>query len=174
MAEGGVITVETSNHSRAEPAVADAPPAGDYVRVSVRDSGTGMSPEVLARAFEPFFTTKPPGAGSGLGLSQAFGTARQSGGEVVIESAVGHGTTVMVDLPRAKENALLPLKPRRQAPPRGSPATILLVDNDEALRAMIGVLLRELGYHVREANSGEAALHVLGKAVVAVLARLAD
>ncbi len=163
MTEGGVITVETSNHGRAEPAVADAPPAGDYVRVSVRDSGTGMSPEVLARAFEPFFTTKPPGAGSGLGLSQVFGTARQSGGEVVIESVVGQGTTVMVDLPRAKESALLPLKPRRQAPPRGSPATILLVDDDEALRAMIGVLLRELGYRVCEANSGEAALHVLGQ-----------
>ena len=89
--DGSVVTIETSRHCRTEADVADRPPAGDYVRVIVRDRGTGMPPEVLARVFEPFFTTKAPGSGSGLGLSQVFGTARQSGGEVRIESEVGRG-----------------------------------------------------------------------------------
>jgi hypothetical protein len=101
MPDGGTVTIETCNCRRDHGGGADAPPPGDYVRVTVKDTGVGMPPDVLARVFEPFFTTKPPGAGSGLGLSLVFGTARQSGGEVRIESDVGFGTSVMVDLPSA-------------------------------------------------------------------------
>ena len=101
MPRGGIVTIETANTHRGPPRHADEPAEGDYVIVMVRDTGVGMSPEVQARAFEPFFTTKPPGAGSGLGLSQVFGTARQSGGGVQIDSTPGKGTAVSVYLPRA-------------------------------------------------------------------------
>jgi signal transduction histidine kinase len=100
MPDGGMVTIATDNRHRGPPLRAEEPPEGDYVAVTVRDVGTGMTPEVLAKAFEPFFTTKGPGAGSGLGLSQVFGTAHQSGGGVQIDSVVGQGTSVSVFLPR--------------------------------------------------------------------------
>ncbi len=97
-----MVTIETANRHGGPPARAEDPAEGDYVVVMLRDTGAGMTPEVQAKAFEPFFTTKGPGAGSGLGLSQVFGTAHQSGGDVQIESELGEGTTVSVFLPRAK------------------------------------------------------------------------
>jgi signal transduction histidine kinase len=103
MPQGGVLTVATANLAGAEPG-ADLP-AGDYVSVAVTDTGTGMTEAVLRNAFEPFFTTKPVGQGSGLGLSQVYGMATQSGGGVRIDSAVGRGTTVTVFLPRAAAEA---------------------------------------------------------------------
>jgi CheY-like chemotaxis protein len=120
-----------------------------------------MTPEVLARAFEPFFTTKAMGAGSGLGLSQVFGTARQSGGEVQIETALGQGTAVIVDLPRAKDPPVRRADPAERNRYRGSDVTILLVDDDDAVRAVTGSMLREIGYHIREAEDGEQALAML-------------
>ena len=102
MPEGGRLTVETANchlddrYSRLHPGV----PAGQYVLVAVTDTGTGMTPEVIAKAFDPFFTTKDVGKGTGLGLSQVFGFVKQSGGHVKIYSEPGHGTTVKVYLPR--------------------------------------------------------------------------
>jgi PAS domain S-box-containing protein len=100
MPDGGTITIATANLEVAPPAAGDLPP-GQYVRLTVRDTGTGMSPEVLARAVEPFFTTKMPGQGSGLGLSQVHGLVHQSGGTLAIRSEENRGTTVEVDLPRA-------------------------------------------------------------------------
>jgi signal transduction histidine kinase len=102
MPQGGVLTIATANLVRSAPGRGDELPAGDYVSVAVTDTGTGMTEEVMRNAFEPFFTTKPVGQGSGLGLSQVYGMASQSGGGVRIDSALGQGTTVTVFLPRAE------------------------------------------------------------------------
>jgi CheY-like chemotaxis protein len=161
MSDGGIVTIETANHRRTEAGNADGPPAGDYVGITIRDTGIGIQPDILSRVFEPFFTTKPPGAGSGLGLSQVFGTARQSGGEVHIESEVGRGTAVTVDLPRAIVGPLGTLSDQRVAPLKGTNATILLVDDDEQVRTVTASMLQDLGYSVRAVHSGEAALQVL-------------
>ena len=111
MPQGGSLTITTGKFSLAEKEYADDLPAGDYVMIAVRDTGTGMSDEVLRNAFQPFFTTKPPGRGSGLGLSQAYGLARQSGGGVRIDSKLGQGTTVSVLLPRAFGRNPIPDQP---------------------------------------------------------------
>jgi CheY-like chemotaxis protein len=158
MVTPGAITIATANTFRSRSSAPDAPPAGCYVRIVVRDTGVGMLPEVLNRVFEPFFTTKPPGAGSGLGLSQVFGTARQSGGEVKIESEVGRGTTVTVDLPRAMLSPTDAIAAQDAVRLRGSTGTVLLVDDDEAVRAVAATMLRDIGYTVREADSGAGAL----------------
>jgi signal transduction histidine kinase/ActR/RegA family two-component response regulator len=163
MPNGGVITIETANHRRTEPASGDRPPAGDYVGITISDTGTGIPREILGRVFEPFFTTKSPAAGSGLGLSQVFGTARQSGGQVHIESVVGRGTSVTVDLPRT---AVAPARtladPQRQSL-KGTSATILLVDDDDQVRAITAAMLEDLGYKVRDVDGGEAALRILAQ-----------
>jgi CheY-like chemotaxis protein len=159
MAGGGTLTISTGNVHLGPPERDDAPPPGDYVMVGVADTGTGMTPEVLAKAFEPFFTTKPTGSGSGLGLSQVFGLARQSGGGVTIESTPGMGTTVRVYLPRA-----LPAVSRGDviapgpAAPRASGAVVLVVDDDPAVRATVSQILAMLGYTVEQATSGGSAL----------------
>jgi signal transduction histidine kinase/CheY-like chemotaxis protein len=158
MLDPGVITIATSNGFRSKSTIPDAPPAGDYVQVIVRDTGAGMPPEVLNRVFEPFFTTKAPGAGSGLGLSQVFGTARQSGGAVKIESDVGRGTTVTVDLPRAQLSRADADVAKSAVRLRGSAGTVLLVDDDDAVRAVAATMLRDICYAVREADSGASAL----------------
>ncbi|WP_242122402.1 ATP-binding protein, partial [Sphingomonas lacusdianchii] len=102
MPEGGRLTIETGNAAVDDDYAADADiPPGQYVMLAVTDTGTGMSPEVLAKAFDPFFTTKGVGKGTGLGLSQVFGFVRQSGGHIKIYSEVGHGSTIKVYLPRA-------------------------------------------------------------------------
>jgi signal transduction histidine kinase/CheY-like chemotaxis protein len=162
MPEGGIVTIETANHRRTETSGADGPPAGDYVGITIADTGTGISPEILGRVFEPFFTTKPPGTGSGLGLSQVFGTARQSGGGVRIDSEIGRGTVVTVDLPRATAapTSRLPVE-RRTMVLKGTGAAILLVDDDDEVRAVTAEMLQDLGYKVRDVGSGEAALRIL-------------
>ena len=101
---GSTITLETANATVGPPEKPEEPPAGEYVVVSVTDNGSGMAKDVLAKAFEPFFTTKEIGKGSGLGLSQALGFAKQSGGGMRIESRVGEGTSVKVYLPRTAED----------------------------------------------------------------------
>ncbi|HEX3346689.1 MAG TPA: response regulator [Acetobacteraceae bacterium] len=165
MPGGGTLTIATRNAVRSSPVRPEEPMAGDYVEVTVCDTGTGMTPNVLARAFEPFFTTKGPGAGSGLGLPQVLGFATQSGGGVRVDSAVGHGTSVHVYLPRATSSSgtdassLAPMPTEK----RGSHATVLVVDDDAAVRQTVVQLLRSLGYTVCEANGGGAALEWLAE-----------
>jgi signal transduction histidine kinase/CheY-like chemotaxis protein len=159
MPEGGVLTIATRNVTL--PASGSAA-AGDYVAVRVTDTGTGMSPEVVARVFEPFFTTKEPGRGSGLGLSQVHGLAVQSGGDVRIDSKVGDGTTVTLLVPRARTLPLMarpePMAGRGAAKRR---ARVLVVDDDRDVRQMTGEMLTERGYAVELAADGQEALAIL-------------
>ena len=136
------------------------PPDGDYVRIAVRDDGPGMSEEVHQRAFEPFFTTKPPGQGTGLGLAQIHGFAHQSNGTVTIDSAPGQGTEVTILLPRSELTPADRGQVRDVVPqaPAGRGETVLLVEDDPAVRGVIAATLAELGYQVLEAEDADAAL----------------
>ncbi len=161
----GVITIATSDLTLREGEVADLP-AGDYVRLSVADTGSGMSEEVKRRAFEPFYTTKEVGKGTGLGLSQIFGFARQSGGEVTIDSAVGVGTVVSLYLPRSQAPAAeIRMHPTMAGLAGGEAATaavrsgarILLVEDDPRVRSATVEALEDLDYQpVACANAEEA------------------
>ncbi|HET9810371.1 MAG TPA: ATP-binding protein [Sphingomicrobium sp.] len=134
---------------------------GDYVRISVTDTGCGMSPEVKERAFEPFFTTKPVGKGTGLGLSQIFGFAHQSGGEVGIDSEVGRGTTVSIYLPRGSAEAAVRLHPaanRMSEEERVPGARILVVEDDPRVRTSTVEALQDLDYDPIACSSGEEAI----------------
>src|SRR6185312_5265867 len=117
MEVGGSLVVSTDNITLGEPERAEEPPPGDYVLIAVTDTGSGMTPEVRDRAFEPFFTTKPIGKGSGLGLPQVYGFAKQSGGGVAIETKLGEGTSVRVYLPRAQERRRVPRATSYEQPP---------------------------------------------------------
>jgi len=160
---GSTITLETGNATVGQPEKAEEPPAGEYVVVSVTDTGSGMTKDVLAKAFEPFFTTKEIGKGSGLGLSQALGFAKQSGGGMRIETRIGEGTSVKVYLPRTVEPDVSKASPSSAAaiPRPFKGANILLVDDDEAVREITATILRALGCVVLEVGSGGAALHLL-------------
>jgi CheY-like chemotaxis protein len=135
---------------------------GDYVRVSVADTGCGMPPDVLERAFEPFFTTKPVGKGTGLGLSQIFGFAHQSGGEVGIESEVGKGTSVSIYLPRTEVAAPVRLHPaavqRGESEAHVPGARILLVEDDPRVRTATVDALEDLDYDPVSCSSGAEAI----------------
>jgi len=162
MEVGGALTVETANVALGAPARAEEPAAGDYVMVAVTDTGSGMTPEVLDKVFEPFFTTKEVGKGSGLGLSQVFGLAKQSGGGVRIDSTPGAGTSVQVFLPRATALAAPePAEPAAHCEPGPKDLKVLLVDDDSAVREVTAGILQDLGYRVVEAGSGGAALDLL-------------
>jgi len=131
-----------------------------YVMLSVQDSGCGMSREVRERLFEPFFTTKEPGAGTGLGLSIVYGIVKQSGGEIVVESEEGKGTTFQVYLPRATETDQAGAEGARDWALHGV-ETVLLVEDQTEVRRLAGRMLRDLGYTVIEAASGPEALEQL-------------
>ncbi|MBB5049253.1 PAS domain S-box-containing protein [Rhodopseudomonas rhenobacensis] len=162
MEVGGSLTVETANVRLGAPNRPEMPGAGEYVMIAVADTGTGMTPEVLAKAFEPFFTTKPVGKGSGLGLAQVFGFAKQSGGGVRIDTKLGEGSTVKVFLPRAARNVGGRHVEAQEPPPlRGAMRRLLLVDDDSAVREVTAAMLREVGCVVVEAGSGGAALDIL-------------
>jgi signal transduction histidine kinase/CheY-like chemotaxis protein len=163
MQVGGCLRVETSNVAVGSPLHPEEPPAGEYVSVCVSDTGTGMTEEVRAKVFEPFFTTKEIGKGSGLGLSQVLGFAKQSGGGVRILSRVGKGTSVYIYLPRAAVDAgkAGPIAPQTTAANSLHRATILLVDDDNEVREITRALLHELGHRVLEAGSGGAAIDIL-------------
>ncbi|MES2713126.1 MAG: ATP-binding protein [Pseudomonadota bacterium] len=159
MPAGGTIVMRAENLS----GVADAELSGDFVRLTISDSGTGMPPEVVARAFEPFFTTKDIGKGSGLGLAQAYGFARQSGGTVRIDSVVGQGTTVTMLLPRSHGALLAPdHRPAAECGADLGSSTggghVLLVEDDDAVASLVVEMLVQLGFEVTRASSGTAAL----------------
>lgn len=156
----GVMRVATENVTLAANQVGDIR-AGDYVKISVSDTGCGMTSEVLERAFEPFFTTKPVGKGTGLGLSQIFGFAHQSGGEVGIESKVGKGTTVSIYLPRTELAAPVRVHPavqRTEADVHVPGARILLVEDDPRVRTATVGALEDLDYEPVACSSGAEAI----------------
>jgi signal transduction histidine kinase/ActR/RegA family two-component response regulator len=162
MPDGGRITISTSNIDRDHPNKPYELAAGDYVAVAVADTGTGMTDEVLGKAFEPFFTTKPVGSGTGLGLSQVYGIAKQTGGTVSISTKVGLGTTVTVYLPRSTADVSLhPIQDQASAALRTRDATILVVDDDRDVRELAVSCLESLGYQVRKAEGGQAAIEVI-------------
>ncbi|MES2474106.1 MAG: response regulator, partial [Pseudomonadota bacterium] len=161
MSDGGKLTLEVANaHLDDAYALAHAEVTpGQYVMLAVTDTGTGMTPEVLSRVFEPFFTTKAEGKGTGLGLAQAFGFTKQSGGHIKIYSELGHGTTIKLYLPRTRREAdVLDVA----APvSEGGSEHILVVEDDEGVRAAVADMLIDLGYKVSRAENAEAALTVL-------------
>jgi len=131
---------------------------GIYVRIDVRDTGTGMSPELLEHVYEPFFTTKPVGEGTGLGLSMAYGFARQSDGALTIDSTLGEGTTVSIYLPRGAAEVPTPAIAEPKVEAGGYDGRAMLVEDQQAVRYAIGRLLERLGYEVTTAQSGADAL----------------
>ena len=162
MAVGGRLTIRTENVTVSDPQRPEEPAAGDYVVVSVADTGSGMTDQVLGRAFEPFFTTKEVGKGSGLGLSQVFGLAKQSGGGVRIDTEIGKGTVIRVFLPRAELAPVAdPLPSGELQTARASGLIVMVVDDDETVREVTANFLDDLGYEVIEAGSGGAALEQL-------------
>jgi signal transduction histidine kinase len=163
MLEGGRLTVEVRNISLGQSDVdvnGEARP-GDYVMVAVSDTGSGMIAEVASRAFEPFFTTKEVGKGTGLGLSMVYGFAKQSGGSMQIRTSPGHGTAVKLFFPRidASHGNDAPAADPVAAPAGGE--TILVVEDDDMVRAYVEKELKELGYRVIVARNGPAALAIL-------------
>ncbi len=161
----GTLTIATENVSVAASEVGDIR-AGEYLKLSVTDTGCGMTDEVRERAFEPFFTTKPIGKGTGLGLSQIFGFAHQSGGEVGIESKLGKGTTVSLYLPRTAATATVRLHPQAtggEAEPTVPGARILLVEDDQRVRAATVGALEDLDYQPVACESGAEALAIFDK-----------
>jgi signal transduction histidine kinase len=164
MPQGGRLTIETTNaHLDDTYAIAHAEVrAGQYVALSISDTGVGMDAETVSRAFEPFFTTKPVGKGTGLGLSQVYGFVKQSGGHVKIYSETGQGTTVKIYLPRLERSVDEPDTLSSTLVPEGTrEETILVVEDEESVRLYSVEALRELGYRVIEAPDGLAALQLL-------------
>jgi PAS domain S-box-containing protein len=168
MPEGGSLMIETSNEWVDERGARERDvPSGQYVTMSVTDTGTGMTPAVIARAFDPFFTTKPLGVGTGLGLSMIYGFARQSGGQVRIYSEVGHGATVCLYLPRhIGEAETAEMQPELSAVAHTTQGeTVLVVDDEPIVRMLVIDVLQELGYTAIEAGDGHAGLKVLRSAM---------
>ncbi len=164
MPEGGRVTIETSNKWLDHPVAVERDMLpGQYVALCVTDTGTGMTPDVLARAFDPFFTTKPSGVGTGLGLAMVHAFARQAGGQVRIYTELGKGTTICIYLPRHRGSPVESEAPRATT---GSwqtmhAETILIVDDEPTVRMMVSESLTEAGYHIVEAADGPTALKLL-------------
>jgi CheY-like chemotaxis protein len=160
MADGGVLTVEVGTVDRAAGDADGAPRPGPWVTVQVRDTGCGMDAATAARIFEPFFTTKEQGKGTGLGLSTVYGIVEQSGGSIRVASAPGEGSTFTVFLPRLEDRAGLPgAEAAAPASERGS-ESVLLVEDETAVRAVAREALEGHGYRVIEARNGVEALTV--------------
>lgn len=156
MPSGGTLSVETLNADLAENEVAGLP-AGQYVRIVVSDTGTGMAPDVLARAYEPFFTTKEIGKGTGLGLSQVYGFIVQSGGAIDIKSQLGAGTTVSLYLPAIIDGEV------ESADEAAENDTVLVVDDEPDVLNLAAALFRSMGYEVLTASNGHDALDLLSR-----------
>jgi CheY-like chemotaxis protein len=160
MPSGGELTIETAN-ADVEAADAELHPGiapGSYVVLTVRDSGLGMDEATLARVFEPFFTTKAYGKGTGLGLSTVFGIVKQSGGQIAVDSAPGRGTTFKIYFARTLEPIARPAPPERHRTPVPGSETLLLVEDDEQVRAIAGEILKLQGYRVLDATGPTDAL----------------
>ncbi len=166
MPSGGTVNIKTANEtvSQASALGTAIMPAGDYVRIEVGDTGTGMSKEIQSKIFDPFFTTKPVGQGTGLGLATVYGIVKQSGGFITVDSEMGQGTCFKIYLPRRKVDA------GEAAPAEAAPIvtrdvtgqdTILLVEDEEAVRSFAARALRMRGYNVLEASGGEEALEIV-------------
>jgi two-component system cell cycle sensor histidine kinase/response regulator CckA len=172
----GVLSVETRNARIGEDAAALNPDArpGEYVVVTVSDRGHGMDESVKARIFEPFFTTKPAGSGTGLGLAMVYGFVKQSGGQIEVDSVPGRGTTFRLFLPRTEEPDYAPLPAQEDFRiPKGD-ETILLVEDEEAVRTLIRIVLESYGYTVLEARDGQEGLWVAGNHEGAIHAVVTD
>jgi CheY-like chemotaxis protein len=164
MPDGGRLTIETANAWVDDVGARERDmPAGQYVAISVSDTGIGMPPDVAARAFDPFFTTKPIGMGTGLGLSMIYGFAQQSGGQVRIYSEVGEGTTAKIYLPRhfGKKDAETATQQLSEMPRAQVGETVLVVDDEPTVRMLISDTLAELGYRAIEAGDAAEGLKVL-------------
>jgi PAS domain S-box-containing protein len=165
MPDGGTLTIATSNVTLdgRQALVFDATP-GEYVRIAIGDTGTGMPAEVQARAFDPFFTTKPIGQGTGLGLSMIYGFVRQSEGSVRIESEVGQGTTIEIVLPRFRGDLIpdeLDGAGQGGESRAGSEEVVLVVEDEDVVRLLVVEVLNDLGYHALEAVDGASASRIL-------------
>jgi len=162
MSGRGELVLSTANvEVGAQQAEAHETAAGDYVKVAIGDTGPGMPLSILARVFEPFFTTKPVGEGTGLGLSQVYGYARQSGGFVELDSQLGKGTTVSICLPRADPPSAHAIDGVVVHPAERAHGTALLVEDDSEVRDATRSMLEELGYAVVEAESADGALALI-------------
>ncbi|MEO5933860.1 MAG: ATP-binding protein, partial [Duganella sp.] len=164
MPDGGHIRIATANQQLSQrAAAAQQMPEGEYLSLSVTDSGTGIPPEVMSRVFEPFFTTKQPGEGTGLGLSMVYGFAKQSGGLVRIYSEVGRGTTVCIYLPRHHGVAEPAPAPALPSPPaaHATHETVLVVDDEPSVRILVVDVLQDMGYQVIEAADSASGLALL-------------
>lgn len=165
MPDGGELLIETANVYLDGSDITTLEPvkAGDYLMLAVSDNGTGMTPSVRAKAFDPFFTTKPIGQGTGLGLSMIYGFAQQSGGHVSLDSLPGQGTCVRLYLPRlhSLEREHPAVAPVRQPVPSATGETVMVVEDDPAVRMLVLDLLRELGYQAFEAEDAKSALPLL-------------
>jgi CheY-like chemotaxis protein len=164
MPEGGKIIIGTRNAwLNASEATRHGVGEGNYVAITVSDTGTGMPAEVASRAFEPFFTTKPIGAGTGLGLSMIYGFTRQSGGDVTIDSTMGAGSKIEMLLPR-DENASVPIEKGEASQPfsgLGRRCNILVVDDEEAVCSLVSEVVSELGCRPVQARDAREALQHL-------------
>jgi two-component system, cell cycle sensor histidine kinase and response regulator CckA len=165
MPKGGIVTISTANETVAQAAALGTAimPAGDYVCISVSDTGIGIPKEHLGKIFDPFFTTKPVGQGTGLGLATVYGIVKQTGGFITVDSEVGRGTSFHIYLPRHRGEVIAPANESERAPPRDITGqdTILLVEDEEAVRSFAARALKLRGYNVLEASGGEEALEIV-------------
>ena len=165
MPHGGILQIVTANcvlDGGQRPLGLEPVTPGDYVMIEVSDTGTGMSPSVLAKAFDPFFTTKPTGQGTGLGLSMIYGFAQQSGGHVTLQSAIDQGTTVRLYLPRHADVAAIEAVQTPQNIPRAEQGeSVLVVEDDQAVRMLVLNVLDELGYRAHPAADARTAIPLL-------------
>ena len=166
MPSGGTVTIPTHNRkvSSASALGTAIMPAGDYVEIEVADTGVGMSKEIQSKIFDPFFTTKPVGQGTGLGLATVYGIVKQTGGFITVDSEVGRGTAFKIYLPRMRVDANAPsVEIAAPSAPRDVTGqdTILLVEDEEAVRSFAARALRMRGYNVLEASGGEEALEIV-------------
>ncbi len=166
MPSGGTVAIRTVNQTVTTSSALGTAimPPGDYVRIEVSDTGTGMSKEIQSKIFDPFFTTKPVGQGTGLGLATVYGIVKQTGGFITVDSEVGKGTSFNIYLPRLRvdDNAApVEIAPAAQARDVTGQDTILLVEDEEAVRSFAARALRMRGYNVLEAGGGEEALEIV-------------